>query len=113
MNKLEDFFKLLADETRLRVLHLLSYGPLCVCQLTGIMKEPQAKVSRHLSKLRDGKLVKTTRQEQFIEYRLADDHALLMALISILHDYQNDEYWKQDIQNLAFKDVFLNECKHK
>ena len=41
--------KCLADETRLRMLLLISQeGELCVCELTSALNEGQSKVSRHL-----------------------------------------------------------------
>lgn len=35
MNKLTDFFKLLSDETRLRILVLLFHKEYCVCEIYG------------------------------------------------------------------------------
>ena len=42
-------FKAFADENRLRILHLLSHGEQCVCDLMDVLKMGQSKVSRHLS----------------------------------------------------------------
>ena len=58
--KLKDgkrIFRAFADETRLRILNLLSEGELCVCDVMGVLREPQSKVSRHLSYLRQAGLV--------------------------------------------------------
>jgi ArsR family transcriptional regulator len=41
-------FRALGDPTRVRILHLLRAGELCVCDLMGILGVPQAKTSRHL-----------------------------------------------------------------
>jgi len=70
MDKLIDFFKVLSDETRLRILVLLYHKKLCVCEICGITGEPQPKISKHLAKLRDMGFVKDERQEQFIFYDL-------------------------------------------
>ena len=53
MNKLLNYFKVLSDETRLRIMVLLFHNELCVCQLTGITGISQPNVSKHLAKLRD------------------------------------------------------------
>lgn len=47
------FFKILADETRLRILALLlNGGELCVCDLVTTLQLPQSTVSRHLAVLK-------------------------------------------------------------
>lgn len=52
-----EFFKLVADDTRLRCLLLLvQEGELCVCELMTALNESQPKISRHLALLRDAKI---------------------------------------------------------
>jgi ArsR family transcriptional regulator, arsenate/arsenite/antimonite-responsive transcriptional repressor len=46
--KLVQIYQCLCDETRLRLLHLLLQGPLCVFHFQAVLGEPQAKISRHL-----------------------------------------------------------------
>ncbi|MGC6173991.1 ArsR/SmtB family transcription factor [Lacrimispora sp. 38-1] len=70
MTDLIELFKMLSDETRLRILLLLSKKALCVCEICDILNEPQPKVSRHLTKLRDMGFVKDERQGQWIFYSL-------------------------------------------
>jgi len=65
------FFRILGDQTRLRVLALLSHeGELCVCELRHALDELQPKVSRHLALLRESRLVLDRRQGQWVYYRL-------------------------------------------
>ena len=67
----DDFFKTLADPTRLRLLMLLvAEGELCVCELTHALREIQPKISRHLGLLREAGLVLDRRQGQWIFYRI-------------------------------------------
>ncbi len=71
--KLKDsskFFNALADETRLRILSLLAGRELCVCDIMGILKEPQSKVSRHLATMRRAGLVEAERKGLWMHYRL-------------------------------------------
>ncbi|WP_373899519.1 MTH895/ArsE family thioredoxin-like protein [Haloimpatiens sp. FM7315] len=70
MQRLLDFFKILSDETRLRIILLLWNKSLCVCELCNILDLSQPKVSRHLAKLRDSGIVKDSRQGQWIFYNL-------------------------------------------
>lgn len=65
------FYKLLADETRLKSIILIAAeGELCVCELVEALDEIQPKVSRHLALLREQKIVLDRRQGQWIYYRL-------------------------------------------
>lgn len=67
----DQFFRILADLTRLRMLALLSQeGELCVCELTHALGEIQPKISRHLALLREAELVLDRRQGQWVYYRL-------------------------------------------
>ena len=67
------FFKLLADETRLRCLLLIArHGPQRVCDLTAALKESQPKISRHLAQLRTLGVFRDERQGQWVHYRIAD-----------------------------------------
>jgi len=60
-------FKAFADETRLRILHLLVRGELCVCDIEKTLKIRQSKVSRHLSYLKNAELV-TDRRDGLWKY---------------------------------------------
>ncbi len=65
-------FRAFADETRLRILHLLTKGELCVCDLMRVLDAPQPKVSRHLAYLKRAGLVKDRRQGPWRHYSLAE-----------------------------------------
>lgn len=64
-------FKAFADETRLRILHALTRGELCVCDLLEVLELPQSKVSRHLAFLREAGLVRARRKGLWKYYSLA------------------------------------------
>ena len=67
-----DFFKCLADETRLKcVLLVLAEGELCVCEFTAALGESQPKVSRHLAQLRKCRLLQDRKQGQWVYYRIS------------------------------------------
>ena len=67
-------FKALADETRLRILSLLSHGEMCVSDLDAILRVGQSKVSRHLDYLKKTALVANRRTGTLVFYRLDLDH---------------------------------------
>lgn len=63
-------FRALADETRLRIVALLSHGELCVCHLEEALRLSQPKVSRHLATLRAAGVVEDRRDGTWVYYRL-------------------------------------------
>ena len=70
--KVDLLFRAFSDRTRLRLLHLLSGGELCVCDLVEVLGVPQPKVSRHLAYLRRAGLVRARREGLWMYYRLAE-----------------------------------------
>ncbi len=72
LRRLSDHYSLLAGETRLKIIALLSDGgELCVCDLASVLEMTPAAVSQHLSRLRSGRLVRSRRDGMTIYYRLA------------------------------------------
>ena len=71
MIKIDRMFRAFADETRLRILHLLSKGELCVCDLMSVLAVPQSKVSRHLGYLKRAGLVLDRKEGPWRHYSLA------------------------------------------
>ena len=63
-------FKACSDQTRLRILFLLSERELCVCELMTLLKLPQGKISRHLAVLKNATLVSDRRDATWIYYSL-------------------------------------------
>lgn len=99
MNQLSEYFKTLSDQTRLRIIVLLSCKSLCVCEMCDILKESQPKISRHLAKLRDAGLVIDERHDQWVYYSLnIKDQGILEILgiiVKRLHEYSSLEKDKQ------------------
>jgi ArsR family transcriptional regulator len=63
-------FRAFSDPVRLRILHLLQQGELCVCDLVEVMQLPQPTISRHLSYLRKSGLVNVRRERSWSFYTL-------------------------------------------
>jgi len=64
-------FKAFSDETRVRLLHLLRGGEVCVCDLVGTLRIPQPTASRHLALLRRAGLVHVRKDGLWCYYSLA------------------------------------------
>lgn len=72
-------FHALSDETRLRIIDLLSGGERCVCELTATLNAAQSRLSYHLKTLKDADLVKDRRQGRWSYYSLNADALENMA----------------------------------
>jgi len=68
--ELIQIYECLCDRTRLRIIHLLCQGPLCVCHFQDLLSEPQVKISKHLGYLKDRGLVEATREANWMIYSL-------------------------------------------
>ena len=64
-------FRAFSDQTRLRILHLLDGGELCVGDVVEILQIPQPRVSQHLAYLRKSKLVVVRKEGLWCHYSLA------------------------------------------
>jgi ArsR family transcriptional regulator len=71
MKEAARFFKVLADESRLRMLWLLfNRRELCVCDIMAVLEITQSKASRHLATLRNVGIVTDRREGQWSYYSL-------------------------------------------
>ena len=95
-------FQALADRTRLRLLHLLAAGDICVCYFVEILGESQPKISRHLGYLRRAGLVSARREGKWMHYRLVRpaDRAQAAVLDATLAAVDDDRQAKRDRQML-------------
>ena len=64
-------FRAFSDRTRLRILHVLQGGELCVGDLVAILQAPQPRISRHLAYLRKANLVLVRKSGLWSHYCLA------------------------------------------
>lgn len=62
--------KMLADETRIRILNLLKDDKLCVCEISFILEIKQSNASRHLNKLKGTKIISSEKKAQWVYYRV-------------------------------------------
>jgi DNA-binding transcriptional ArsR family regulator len=65
-----EVIKSLGDPTRLKIIHLLSYGELCVCEIFSALEKPQPTISHHLNILKKAGLVKWRKEGVWIHYSL-------------------------------------------
>ena len=63
--------KAMADENRIRILGVLKGRELCVCQLIELLDLAPSTVSKHLSILKNARLIGSRKQGRWMYYRLA------------------------------------------
>ncbi|HEY9770011.1 MAG TPA: metalloregulator ArsR/SmtB family transcription factor [Coleofasciculaceae cyanobacterium] len=74
--QMADFFRLLGDANRLRILSLLAKQDLCVCDLATLLEMSESAVSHQLRTLRSLRLVSYNKRGRKVYYRLLDHHVL-------------------------------------
>jgi ArsR family transcriptional regulator, arsenate/arsenite/antimonite-responsive transcriptional repressor len=101
-SRLITIYDCFCDLTRLRLLHLLKSGPLCVCHFQEVLKEPQVKISKHLGYLRTRGLVEARREGQWMIYSLAAKPTReLTANLACLQDCVGEEpVFQKDAERL-------------
>ncbi len=87
-----DHLRLLADETRLRVLHLLAEEPLTVAELQDVLELGQSSISGHLAKLKQAGLTHDVPEGSARRYRLREDlDSVLKATFTAVHTLSENE----------------------
>jgi ArsR family transcriptional regulator, lead/cadmium/zinc/bismuth-responsive transcriptional repressor len=74
--QMAEFFSVLADPNRLRLLSALAQQELCVCDLAGHLAMGESAVSHQLRILRTMRLVNYRKEGRNVYYRLADSHVV-------------------------------------
>ena len=72
--ELSDFFKVLGDSTRMKILFAIDGGALCVCDIAELVGMTKSAVSHQLKILRQADLVTYKKCGKNVYYELADDH---------------------------------------
>ncbi len=102
MRETLDIIKLLSDESRLRILMLLTEKELCVCQIMGVLNMSQPLVSRNLSLLLKAGFLKDRREGKLMFYSikkaLPGKHRQFLAVLRKL--LKDDTTLKKDLRSL-------------
>ena len=102
MRPISRLFKALGDETRLRIVALLSHGELCVCHIEAALALSQPNASRQLGVLRAAGVVEPRREGTWVYYRLADqpDDDCRRQLRSLSSAFARRDVLKRDVERL-------------
>ena len=76
IRKLSELFKVLGDNTSIRILTSLAQEELCVCDLSVALNMTKSAVSHQLKKLKDERQVKSRKVGKNVYYSLDDEHVV-------------------------------------
>ena len=103
MRELMAITKALADEQRVRMLLALRRQELCVCQIVELVGLATSTVSKHMSILKQARLVESRKEGRWMYYRLPCDDAPEMvrqAMTWVFEHLGNDPRTLRDEQKL-------------
>ena len=84
-NKLAEFFKILGDTTRVKILFALDQNEMCVCDIANVLGMSKSSISHQLGTLRRSGIVKCRKSGKEVFYMLDDNHVKEVFEIGIEH----------------------------
>ena len=84
-NKLAEFFKILGDTTRTRILFALDQNEMCVCDIANVLGMTKSSISHQLSQLKHSGIVKCRKEGKEVYYSLDDDHIKQLFEVGMEH----------------------------
>jgi len=84
-------FRVLADPTRVVIIHALSLAELCNCDLASILGISESAVSHQMRELRLMKLVTAEKRGRMVYYRLTDSHIQHIFRDTLRHVQEADD----------------------
>ncbi len=83
--KLAEFFKIIGDTTRTKILFALDQNEMCVCDIANVLGMSKSSISHQLGTLRRSGIVKCRKDGKEVFYTLDDEHVKEIFEIGIEH----------------------------
>ncbi len=83
--KVAEFFKILGDITRVKILFALDQNELCVCDIANILNMTKSSISHQLGTLRRSGIVKCKKVGKEVFYMLDDEHVKEVFEVGMEH----------------------------
>lgn len=84
-NKMAEFFKIIGDTTRVKILFSLDKNEMCVCDIANVLGMSKSSISHQLGTLRRSGVVKCRKQGKEVYYMLDDEHIKQVFEIAVEH----------------------------
>lgn len=85
LGDLSDFFKVIGDGTRIKILWALDSNEMCVCDIANLLNMTKSAVSHQLRGLREANLVKFKKSGKEVFYSLSDNHVREIFEQGLIH----------------------------
>lgn len=85
ITEISTFFKILGDNTRVKILFALDYNEMCVCDIANVLNMTKSSISHQLSYLKDLNIVKSRKSGKEVYYSLDDEHVKEVFEVAISH----------------------------
>ena len=99
-DKLAEFFKIIGDPTRTKILFALDQNEMCVCDIANVLGMTKSSISHQLATLKASGIVKSRKEGKEVYYTLDDEHVKQVFEIGIEHIEHKNKMENQD-QNLS------------
>jgi len=90
-NKVSVFFKIVGDDTRLKILYALDNNEMCVCDIANLLNMTKSSISHQLKLLKENGLVKCRKAGKEVYYMLDDDHVSSVVEVACKHVIHKEE----------------------
>ncbi len=97
MRQLIKVMKALSDPSRVKILKMLQYRVMCVCEIQAVVKLAQPTVSKHLKVLEEAGLVRYKKSGLWVDYFLADGNSSPYAATLL----GNLKHWLEEEPEIA------------
>ena len=84
-NKIAEFFKIMGDTTRTKILFALDANEMCVCDIANVLNMSKSSISHQLGTLRRMDIVKCRKQGKEVYYSLNDEHVKQVFEVALEH----------------------------
>ena len=85
ITEISTFFKILGDNTRVKILFALDHNEMCVCDIANVLGMSKSSISHQLGALRKSGIVKCRKEGKEVYYMLDDEHVKKVFEIGIEH----------------------------
>lgn len=85
LSSVADFYKIMGDYTRIRLLCALEASEMCVCDLSVLLDMTKSALSHQLKSLKKARLVKAQKRGKHVFYSLDDEHIKIILDIAVQH----------------------------
>ena len=85
IEQLADFYKVMGDTTRLKLLMALETGEFCASDLANVSQMTRSAVSHQLKTLKSNKMVNSRKEGKNVYYSLYDEHIHSVLKVALEH----------------------------